>query len=182
MREDLTKVADEFSVKFSKNDVNRIDEVVEKNETILFASSTNCVIKSVNTKKTEKYPGIAILTNKRFIFTYKIMLSWTIESFPVSEIQALNCSGNGLTGGHVQIHTVVKTYDILVTYKKDIAQKIERAFENARMNSANYGSAAPSNSNTDVLEQIEKLAALKDKGVLSDSEFEEKKKELLSRI
>lgn len=182
MREDLTKVVDEFGVKLSKNDEKRIDEVIEKNETILFASNTNCVIKSVNTNKTDKYPGIAILTDKRFIFTYKIMLSWTIEAFPVSEIQALNCSGNGLTGGHVQIHTVVKTYDILVTYKKGIAQKIESTFESARMNSANSGSATSLNSNVDITEQIEKLANLREKGILSDSEFEEKKKELLSRI
>ena len=31
-------------------------------------------------------------------------------------------------------------------------------------------------------EQIERLAKLKDQGVLSETEFEEKKKELLSRI
>lgn len=49
MREDLTKVVDEFGVKLSKNDEKRIDEVIEKNERILFASNTNCVIKSVNT-------------------------------------------------------------------------------------------------------------------------------------
>ena len=180
MREDLAKAINEFKGRISKNDAKRIDEIVERDETILFASNTNCIIKSVNTKKTEKYPGIAILTNQRFIFTYKILFNWALESSLVSEIQALNCFGNGLTGGHIQIHTVVKTYDILVTYKKDLAQKIQSAFDNARKN-ANVSTASP-NSNSEVIEQIEQLASLRDKGILSDSEFQEKKQELLSRL
>lgn len=180
MREDLIKVIEDFNSKLSKNDVKKIEEVIEETETILFASATNCSIKSVNLKKTENYPGIAILTNKRFVFAYKVLLNWALEILPVSEIQAVNCSGNGLTGGHVQIHTIVKTYDILVSYKKEIIQKIEKAFEVARSNSAT--SAVPSSSEADIFGQIEKLSALRDKGILSDSEFQEKKQELLSKI
>lgn len=179
MREDLQKVIDEFNSKLSKKDILKIDEVVEKTETILFAAATNCVIKSVNINKTENYPGIAVLTDKRFIFTYKVLLNWTLETINVSEIQAINCSGNGLTGGHVQIHTLVKTYDILVSYKKDIAQKIEKAFETAKNNAA--APSTPTGSD-DAFAQIEKLSALRDKGILSDEEFQAKKQELLAKI
>lgn len=180
MREDLQKVIDEFNSKFSKKDILRIDEVVEKTETILFAAATNCVIKSVNINKTESYPGIAILTDKRFIFTYKVLLNWTLETINVSDIQSINCSGNGLTGGHVQIHTLVKTYDILVSYKKDMIQKIERVFETAKNNAT--APSAPASSGEDVLAQIEKLSELKNKGILSEEEFQAKKQELLAKI
>ena len=180
MREDLQKVIDEFNSKFSKKDILRIDEVVEKTETILFAAPTNCTINSVNTKKAECYPGIAILTENRFIFTSKAFLDWKMETISVSEIQAINCSGNGLTGGHVQIHTLVKSYDILVSYKKDMIQNIERVFETAKNNAA--APSAPTSSGEDVFAQIEKLSALRDKGILSDEEFQAKKQELLAKI
>ncbi len=42
--------------------------------------------------------------------------------------------------------------------------------------------SAPSGSSNDVVEQIEKLSALRDKGILSEEEFQAKKQELLAKI
>ncbi|HCF82680.1 MAG TPA: hypothetical protein DER68_01545 [Ruminococcaceae bacterium] len=179
MREDLVRATEEFKTRISKGDAKKIEEIIEPTETILFATPTNCTIAAVNTKNVQRLPGIAVLTNKRFVFSYKILLSSALETIPVSEIQSVNCSGNGLTGGHVQIHTIVKTYDILVSYKKEAMQKIEKAFETARNNSV---TSVAANSNDDVFAQIEKLSSLHEKGILSDEEFQAKKQELLAKI
>ena len=49
-------------------------------------------------------------------------------------------------------------------------------------NNANNDNARNNTSSDDVMKQIEKLADLKNKGILSDEEFAEKKKELLARL
>jgi len=46
----------------------------------------------------------------------------------------------------------------------------------------NSNSTLKSSSESDIIEQIRKLAELKDAGILSESEFDAKKSELLSRI
>ena len=46
----------------------------------------------------------------------------------------------------------------------------------------NAGNDAINNGSNDVLAQIEKLAKLKEAGVLSDEEFAEKKAELLAKL
>ena len=49
-------------------------------------------------------------------------------------------------------------------------------------NGQSGGNASPSDEDNDVMERLEKLAALRDKGAITPEEFEEKKAELLSRI
>jgi len=57
---------------------------------------------------------------------------------------------------------------------------VSTAKELMECNSSN--STQKSSSESDIIEQIRKLAELKDAGILSESEFDAKKSELLSRI
>lgn len=182
MREDTERLLKEFEVKTfgNKKNIEKAESVIDNNETLLFIYPTNLVITTVNTRKVEKLPGVVILTNKRLCFNYQIMFSHSTETVNLDEIRAINGSGNGLYGGHIEIHTMTKTYDMLVSYKKDLITKILKTFEEAKNQVLNQNIVS-SNGN-DIIEKIESLSSLKEKGIISEEEFQQKKAELLSKL
>lgn len=99
------------------------------------------------------------------------------EIFPVSEIRSIESSGNGLTGGHIIIHTISKDFDFLVTYKKDIIKNIRQTFDAVRVNATSKPlQQAAFISEADELAKFKKLL---DQGILTEEEFAAKKKQLL---
>ena len=111
------------------------------------------------------------------------MIDFQTDSIPINEIKSIDSSGNGSVGGRVEIHTATKTYNILVSYKVNNAkqvQEIQQIFEQALSDYNPQNTVVSSQPNA--IEQIEKLAALKDKGIISEDEFNAKKSELLSRL
>lgn len=183
MREDTQKALAEFEVSTFGNRANieKAEVILNADEKVLFVNPTNLTVSSANTRKKEMFPGVVFLTDKRFVFHYQIMGNYSTDTILLSEIHSINCSGNGLTGSHVEIHTLVKTYDMLVSYKRSIAQKIQQIFESAKnaYNSQSNGIADPQ---PDILSQIERMSELKNKGIITEEEFQSKKKELLSRL
>lgn len=186
MRKDIEEALEKFQVKTfgNKKNIERAESELKDDEKVLFIIPTNATITTVNIRKKESLPGVFILTDKRFLFLYKVLLSHNIETGTLDTINSINCSGNGLTAGHVQIHTITKSYDIIVSYKKKIIKMIHDTFLSAKETYDNNLRANDSSSigNTDIVAQIEKLSELRDKNILSEKEFETKKSELLSRL
>lgn len=182
MRDDVKQALAQFEVKTFGNQKNieQAERLLDANEHVLLAMPTNLIITTTNTRKKEKLPGVVFLTNRRFLFHYKVLFNSSTEIVPLEEIRAFNSSGNGITGGHVEIHTLTKTYDMLVSYNQSIMQKIQNTFESAK-NSASLNNQG-NVQQPDVFDQIEKLAALKEQGILSEEEFQQKKTELLSKL
>lgn len=180
MRSDIVKAIETFQVKTfgNKSNIESAEKLLYPDEQVLFISPTNCTMYSSNTRKKESLPGVAILTDRRFIFHYKVLLNTSTDTVTLDEIRSVNCSGNGLTGGHIEIHTIAKTYDILVTYKKDIMQKIQNTFETAKNSTVSNNSQSVSA--TSSADEIMKFKQLLDNGVITQEEFEAKKKQLLN--
>lgn len=187
MREDVQKAIKKFEVNTFGN-VKNIEATIEKlkdDEEVVYISPTVAGITNANTKKVEKLPGIFVLTTKRLVFRFKAAFTHSFETCELSEVKMVDCSGNGLTGGHIEIHTSIKTYDILVKYKKEVIQNVQDAFDETL---ANYKKANSANGTVvlqqeeDVIGKIQKLSELKESGILSEEEFLAKKAELLERV
>ncbi|MGL4485316.1 MAG: PH domain-containing protein [Anaerovoracaceae bacterium] len=134
MREDVKKAIQDFEIKTFGNfkNIEKAENLLSNDEKVLYVAPTNIVVTSINTKKKEKSPGVIFLTDKRVLFSFNILFSSQTEVFSLDEIRSINCYGNSLLGGHVEIHTIVKTFDFLVSYKNDMLQKIRQTFENAK--------------------------------------------------
>lgn len=180
MREDMNAVLKKFNVKTfgNKKNIERVESMLSGDERVLYIAPTNAVIKSVNTRKMEKLPGVFTLTDKRILFVYKAGFSEAVEIIPLMEIHDVNCAGNGLTGGHVTIHTMTKTLDVLVTYKKEVMKEIQRMIYEAAQ-ACRYAENAPASQNADGIAQIEKLHDLFQKGIITEEEFTAKKMQIL---
>ncbi|MFU1796437.1 PH domain-containing protein [Paenibacillus azoreducens] len=182
MRIDIEQALQKFNTKTfgRKNIIEKAESLLRADEQVLFISPSNIVITTVNTGKKNKLPGIFVLTDKRILFHCKVLFEETTETTELSKIDSINCFGNGLTGGHIEIHTRTKSYDILVSYKKTLMNEIKDTFENA-INSYTQNEAS-GNIETDILQQIEKLAELRDKTILTEQEFQEKKQVLMAKL
>lgn len=185
MRNDTIQALEEYKIITigNKKNIQKAEALLNATEKVLFVTPTNLVVAAVNTRKREKLPGVVILTDQRILFNYQIMLSSSTEFVALDEIRSINSSANGMTGGHIEIHTMTKSYDILVSYKRDMVQKIVQVFEQAKKDYVESKNTPTSTSgNNSILEQIEKLFDLNKKGIITDEEFKIKKEELLAKL
>jgi len=181
MKPEIERILREYEVKtlFNKNKLARAVEQVRPEETILYIAPTNAVVLTGNKRKA--MPGIVVLTDRRLFLYAKILFSVQIESFNMVDINAIDSSSDGIFGSKINIHTHTKSVEILTSYKATIATKVFRLLEDtmyaAKNRTNTVAVAAPG-----AIDQIKKLAELRDQGILTAREFEVKKQELLSKI
>ena len=175
MREDTQKILKEFNINSfgNKKNIEKAEKIIDSNESILFICPTNLTIVNVNTKKKTQTPAIAVLTNKKLYFNSQILFNHSTEIIDLNEIKSINSSGNGVTGGTIEIHTTTKSYHMLVSYKKEIMLKIIKIFEKAK--NELFTENNTSTANNDIFEKIKNLSDLKEAGILSEAEFQQKK-------
>lgn len=179
MRKDTEKCIKEFQIKTFGNvkNIERAESLVDVNEDIKYISPTNITITSTTTLKKDTCPGVIILTSKRILFYFQILNNNHTEILLLPEIKAIESSGNSLTGGHIIIHSISNDYDFLVTYKRNIIQKILNIFDTVRINSSE--SFSPQANIRSEADEILKFKTLLDQGIITEEEFMAKKKQLL---
>lgn len=184
VRKDIEEALKKFEVGTfgNKSRIEQLAQNLSEFEDVIYIAPTNAKITTAGTSKVEKLPGIFVLTSQRILFGYTIGFSHALLTSDLSEIKMVTCRGNGLTGGHVEVHTYAKTIDILVKYKKEIIQNIQFAFDNTLAKYKQNIAQSHFPPGDDILAKIQKLADLKDKGILSEYEFTTKKSELLARL
>lgn len=183
MRQDTVAALKQFDVStFGRGGIiNKLEERLTPDETVIYIAPTNVTVTTTATRKTEKLPGAIALTSRRIIFTYKVLLDHKTISVDLAQVQSVNSRGNSMTGGHVEVLTMVNTIEFLVKYKKETIAAIQQAFETT-IAAAKTPQVTAEPAQTDVLAQIQKLAELQAAGVLTEAEFAQKKAELLARL
>lgn len=187
MREDVRASLDKYKINpFGRKYVlERGEELLRPGETVLFALPTTVTITHANTRLSHREPGAVFLTQQRFLFFQKILLDFSVESVPLEEIRSIDCTGSPL-GGLINLHTLTKSFAILVPYKMEVAQEILGCFQSAINNAA---SASPEEPPAPVEEapapafspadEILKCKGLLDCGAITQEEYDAKKKQLL---
>jgi Bacterial PH domain/Short C-terminal domain len=127
--------------------------------------------------------GIVVLTTERLFFFERSMLgSESTQEFELSVIQALNVSKK-LGGERIEV-ACSGTKAEITNMQHGQADSIVRAFHRLRRQGA-VAPTPPSPTEVaalDPIEQIAKLAQLRDQGILTPEEFEAKRTDLLSRM
>jgi len=159
--------------------LSAISEHLDSDESIL-ASCWGCYeTKSLGADTLKN--GILVATQKRIILYGKRFSGFNLETFPYEKISAIELS-KGFLGKKISIK--MSGNETTLKYIKpgdgDPDAVVSKAKEFMEYNSSN--STLKSSIDSDIIEQIRKLAELKDAGILSESEFDTKKSELLSRI
>lgn len=178
MREDFERLLKEFDVSTfgNKNKIKAMEELIKEDEKVLFIYPTNLTIRNANSRKKETLPGVALLTDKRFVFKYKLAFESSIEVINLEHIENVNVTSSKLLAGSIQLNSLTKTYELLIGNKKGLAEKVGDTFEKAINNCK---TKFEQKNSTSVADEILKFKMLFDEGVISKEEFEAKKKQLL---
>jgi hypothetical protein len=118
--------------------------------------------------------SLAVITNERFVRLKTQLLSPT----DVKEVYLKDISNIDIDAGFLTTTVFVKsaggTIEIIVT-NKEMANIFKR-----NLNDAKSKLSEPVTPKVDIISQLEKLAELKEKGILTEAEFLEQKQRLLS--
>lgn len=122
--------------------------------------------------------GMLLATNKRIIFYAKKLTGFDLEVFPYSNVSSIEMS-KGIMGHKITFFASGNKATVKWIQDKDV-QKFVSEVKN-RIGKKEEVKAVPEVA-VDIPTQIKKLAELKDQGILTEEEFETKKKELLAKL
>jgi hypothetical protein len=121
--------------------------------------------------------GVCLATDRRLLFFAKKFTGFDLESFSYEKISSIEM-GKGMMGHQITFFASGNEAKMKWINVGDVTDFVECA--RAKMDSSSKPVSEPPAQ--DPIAQIEKLAALRDAGALSEEEFMAKKAELLSRI
>ncbi len=124
--------------------------------------------------------GCLILTDKRVVFSRKGVFGEVFQAMPLSKMSSVETRS---MMGH-RVLTMHTSHDELRFKTFESAALFEQTYnriEDLRHQSATSQSA-PAQAADSPLDMIAKLAGLRDAGVLTDEEFETKKRDLLAKL
>ncbi|MGY1490747.1 PH domain-containing protein [Methylobacillus pratensis] len=132
--------------------------------------------KMMGSGKDAQQNGSIIITNKRAAFYRKGFFGEVIETIPLKSITSVERKS---FMGHrtLRLHTSHDDLEFKF-FDKNAEVKLNDAIEAGRQNSQSQSLPADS----DPLEKIAKLAELRDKGILTEAEFQGKKQQLLEGV
>jgi hypothetical protein len=120
--------------------------------------------------------GILVSTNRRLLFIDKgILYGLKVEDFALDKISSIQYE-TGLLLGAIKIHASGNIAKI-----ENIEKSIARSFSEFVRNKISQPKET-TNSEPDILDQLGKLAKLKENGILSEEEFNNHKKKLLEKL
>ena len=126
--------------------------------------------------------GVLVATDKRLLFFAKKMGGFQLESFPYSNISSFE-QGKSMMGGQLSFFASGNKVQVKWIQDPDLPKLVE-AVRNQTSHSAPSSAPAPAPAPTavDPMEQLKKLAELRDAGLLTPDEFEEKRTQIVASM
>ena len=130
----------------------------------------------------ENKAGLVVLTTERLFFFEKSLGSETVEEFPLVVINSLSVNKK-MTGETLKIYSSGNASEIK-SMMHGQADALVRAYNSAKQSAARSADnpAPVGQSADDPFAQLERLGELRERGLISDDEFEAKKADLLRRM
>lgn len=123
--------------------------------------------------------GIVVATNERLLIIDKgITGSLKVEDFPYSKINSIQFK-TGMLMGEIEIFSSGNKAKIDNIDKKLVRNLAEHV--RSKITSGDSHDSKPPIQENDIITKLERLAKLKEQGILTEEEFNEQKKKLLSQ-
>lgn len=126
--------------------------------------------------------GLLVLTDRRLLFIVDGMMSKTSEDFPLSKVSSVGWNG-GMLLGTITIFASGNKAEIKNVHKdngKDFVDRVRPRLADKPAAAAPAPTIVHQGPPLDLADQLSKLAALRDQGILSDDEFAAQKAKLLA--
>ena len=167
----------------NKKQVKKIDEYLDPGEKVHFlAKSAGEMFEIDNEAVDDVLAQRTAATDKRIVIKKKKNpFGFESQSIRYENISSVDLS-SGLIKTKLRVETSSKVYGIGVGEIAEDAAEDMCEFIRSKMSQANQSDSANRSVSEDPLDKLERLRDLKEDGVVSEEEFEEKKSELLDQI
>lgn len=155
---------------FGRKEVRHLKNLLRANEEVL----------ELGQGQYEGKQGLVVLTTERLFFFEKSMGSETIEEFPLQVISSLSVNKK-VTGETLKIFASGNNAEI-GSMMHGQGDALVRRFHNQKQKSSTVSPTSAAASTDDPMSQLERLGQLKEKGLISEEEFQDKKADLLRRL
>lgn len=149
-------------ISMQKKSIKLMLDMLLPNENIQIV--TNCNLKD--------QPGVITLTDKRIIFTSKVLFTSVKKETQLENITSID-SESAFTN-KIIITSYNKDVFTITSIDKAVGEKLIQLY-----NSLKHRQDIPVPEDSLGLSDLEKLAELRDKGIITNSEFDQKKKQIL---
>lgn len=122
-------------------------------------------------------PALLVLTDKRILFVGKWMFETKSEDFPLARVSSVE-----LKSGMMMSEIVIYTSNQEARIKHLTKPEAKSFVEKARTAVAAGGAPTAAPAASDPADQLVKLKALHDAGILNAAEYEQKRQELIARL
>lgn len=165
-----------------KNAYKKIVSFISENEDLIdirngninlnpnYSSEINVNVISAKGKK----PAIVAITNKNIIGNEDYL------RIPIQEVREYSFKRNVLAGSVLRVKTINGGFELDLNYKKETIETITKALDEAKNYKENF--VVNNQNGQEYIQQIKELSELKNIGIITEKEFEQKKKEILERI
>jgi hypothetical protein len=156
---------------FGRKEVRHLHNVIRSSERVVELGQGNFDGKQ----------GIIVLTSERLFFYEKSMMGTeSMQEFALPAIQALSVSKK-LTGERIEVaHSGTRAE--ITNMGHGQADIIVRAFHQLRRDATALSLQSDATARPDPMEQLQRLAQLREQGIITAEEFDRKKSELLDRL
>ena len=185
MRNDVEQAIEKFKIFTfgNKKHIERAQEKLNNDEHVLFVTPTTFTTSS----SSKVIPATLFLTDKRIVFYYCFPSDqFDSDEIPINKVRSVRYHENRHKSDRLILHSVNNSYEFTVISQaniRQIYQEFESIIDNYRTQLFAHISTQQQNiPQPDIPEQIEKLAQLRDKGIITEEEFQAKKADLLSRL
>jgi len=166
------------AIQKSKHTKNFCESHLNPGEKIL-AWSDGYIGEMMGTGDDKQHNGVLIVTGERVVFYRKGLLGEVLETMPLNKITSIE--RKSLMGHRtIKMHTSNDELSFK-SFDKENETKLVNAIEAGRA-SKDIGEKIPNAQQNDPMEALKKLGELKEMGILTEEEFQEKKAVLLSRL
>jgi hypothetical protein len=171
VRSDIAAAKQRMRVKFGAGrEIKRLMDHLWEDETV----------DQMTTGVYGKGTGLVVLTDRRLLFVQDGVMSKTTEDFPMDKVSSVQWT-SGMMLGSIVIFASGNKSEIKNVNKDDGKEMVDKVRH--RISSpASAPAPIAATAGADPFEQLRKLGALRDAGVVTPEEFEAKKAELLSRL
>ncbi|RKY81898.1 hypothetical protein DRP98_09690 [candidate division KSB1 bacterium] len=158
----------EFDQWFTKKEIKYLPEVIDEGEEI----------RAMTSGYYEGNTWLVVVTTRRVLFLDKGMIYGLKQmEMPLAQITSISYK-TGLMFGEIEVDTAGSKKKIDTISKKDVP-KVAKIISDLLKQIHSNANATQASSQLDVISQLEKLAELKEKGILTEEEFLAQKAKLL---
>jgi hypothetical protein len=160
---------------FTSGELNTLHTILSDDEECY--AMTEGMLKKIHVNKHSGY-GIALLTNKRFLFYHKGFLgSITVEEFPLDTISSISFH-KGLLFSSLHVYAANVDEIMIQQCDNNNAGRIVQVWQHL-LNIRNIQSDLTKETVSDPVTELEKWHSLKEKGIITEDEYNSMKKQIL---